>query len=51
MVGGLVGDKKSYDISKIDEQVYADHMFYKGRWVKEDDFEQKLIVTWIPANT
>ena len=35
-----------YDISSIDETEYKDSIFYKSRWIKEDDLEQQLIVTY-----
>jgi transposase len=42
----LVNDDTSYDISNLDEDKYFDRIFYKERWIKEDDLEQKLIVTF-----
>lgn len=42
----LSDDIKGYDISELDEEKYEDKIFYKERWIKEDDFEQKLIVTY-----
>ncbi|MEG1821215.1 MAG: IS1634 family transposase [Malacoplasma sp.] len=44
----LSGDKKIYDISKLgeNEEQYKDKIFYKERWIKEHDLEQKLIVTY-----
>lgn len=44
----LTGDKKDYDISKLgeNEEQYKDKIFYKERWIKENDLEQKLIVTY-----
>lgn len=42
----LPGKKKAYDISKIDEEDYKDTTFYKERWIKEDNLEQRLIVTF-----
>lgn len=44
----LPGEKKTYDISKIDENKYADQVFYKERWVNEDGLEQRLIVSFSP---
>jgi len=40
------GSKEVYDISKIDEVRYKETLFYKERWIKENGFEQKLIVTY-----
>ncbi|UNC91854.1 IS1634 family transposase [Candidatus Contubernalis alkaliaceticus] len=40
------GDMKSYDISKLDENKDKNKVFYKERWIKENGFEQKLIVTY-----
>lgn len=52
----LSGSEKTYDISKLDEMIdKADtevkakiraKVFYKERWIKENGFEQKLIVTY-----
>lgn len=39
--------RQTYDISKLgDESKYTDKTFYKERWIKENDLEQKLIVTY-----
>lgn len=42
----LLGDNKKYDISKLDEELYKDKIFFKERWIKENGLEQKLIVTY-----
>lgn len=52
----LPGSDKTYDISKIDEMLenatpsekskIFSMVFYKERWIKENDFEQRLIVTY-----
>lgn len=42
----LSGHDKTYDITSIDENAHKDHCFYKERWIKENDLEQKLIVTY-----
>jgi transposase len=53
----LSGSFKTYDISKLDDEEYLDEFtgninqvkertFFKERWIKEDDLEQKLIVTY-----
>lgn len=44
----ISGSKKKYDISKLgeNEEQYKDATFYKERWIKENDLEQKLIVTY-----
>ena len=47
----LSGDDKEYDISQLEEtietkQYYQNKVFYKERWIKENDLEQKLIVTY-----
>ncbi|SNT31577.1 Transposase [Anaerovirgula multivorans] len=39
-------DNKLYDISDIEEDKFIDKTFYKERWIKENDLEQKLIVTY-----
>ena len=47
----LNGNLKEYDISKLEDsdesiEKYKDKIFYKKRWIKENDMEQKLIVTF-----
>lgn len=52
----LSGSNKTYDISKLDEMIeqatpedkskIRSRVFYKERWIKEKDFEQRLIVTY-----
>jgi len=42
----LPNDDKKYDLSVIDEEAHRESTFYKERWIKEDDLEQKLIVTY-----
>ena len=47
----LPGSNKTYNISKLrtnDKLIekYRDKIFYKERWIKEDNFEQRLIVTY-----
>ena len=52
----LPGSDKTYDISKLDEMVdkaapedkskIRAKVFYKERWIKEKDFEQRLIITY-----
>ena len=47
----LSGDSKEYDISKIEEteefvEKYKNKIFYKERWINENDLEQKFIVTF-----
>lgn len=52
----LPGSEKIYDISKLDEMIekannkdkemLRSQVFYKERWIKENDLEQKLIVTY-----
>ena len=47
----LPGSDKTYDISKLrtDENLkekYTDKIFYKERWINEDNLEQRLIVTY-----
>lgn len=40
--------KKIYDISTIDEDEFYDTVFWKEQWIKENDLEQRLIVTYSP---
>ena len=42
----LDNDIKIYNISELDEEKCKDKVFYKERWIKEDDLEQRLIVTY-----
>lgn len=44
----LSGDNKKYNINEINdnEEVFKDKIFFKERWIKENDLEQKLIVTY-----
>ena len=47
----LSGDEKEYNINEIEKdeniiKLYKDKIFFKERWIKEKDFEQKLIVTY-----
>lgn len=52
----LPGSEKTYDISKLDEMIdkatpedkakIRAKVFFKERWIKENDFEQRLIVTY-----
>lgn len=47
----LNDDLKEYDISKLEDSAesiekYKNKVFYKERWIKENDLEQKLIVTF-----
>ena len=37
---------KTYDITQLDEEIYKEKCFFKERWIKENDLEQKLIVTY-----
>jgi transposase len=42
----LPGSLKTYNIDKLDEEKDKEKIFYKERWIKENDLEQKLIVTY-----
>lgn len=47
----IAGSSKTFNISKLrtDEKLiekYRDKIFYKERWIKEDNLEQRLIVTY-----
>ena len=49
----LYGSDKTYNISKLrddDELIkkYYNKTFYKERWIKENDLEQRLIITYSP---
>lgn len=40
------GEKKTYDITNLDETEGYDNIYYKQRWINENGLEQKLIVTY-----
>lgn len=47
----ILGSKKTFNIEEIENNEelkikYKDTIFYKERWIKENDLEQKLIVTF-----
>jgi len=42
----LEGNTELYDIRDLDEETCKEKLFYKERWIKESDLEQKLIVTY-----
>ena len=42
----LAGSTELYDIRELNEETYKEKLFYKERWIKEEDLEQKLIVTY-----
>lgn len=46
----LEGSKKTYDLREIPDldDPASQRIYYKERWIKEDDLEQRLIVTFSP---
>lgn len=42
----LPGERKTYKLSELDEYGDYDKVFYKDRWIHEDNLEQHLIVTY-----
>ena len=42
----LDGDPKMYDLTQLNEDNDVSKTFFKERWIKEDDLEQKIIVTY-----
>ena len=42
----LPGSRKKYSLSELDEEKDYDKVFYKDRWINEDNLEQHLIVTY-----
>ena len=47
----ISGDNKKYNINDIEKdaasiELYKDRIFFKERWINENDLEQKLIVTY-----
>ena len=44
----LGSDDETYDITKIDEDIHMNSVFHKERWIKENNLEQRLIVSYSP---
>ena len=44
----LGSGEKTYDISKIDEEIHMNSVFHKERWIKENGLEQRLIISYSP---
>ncbi|MEG3038622.1 MAG: IS1634 family transposase [Clostridia bacterium] len=42
----IAGSSELYDINKLDSNEYYNTLFYKEKWIKENGFEQRLIVTF-----
>ena len=42
----LPGSSKKYKLSELDEEADYEKIFYKDRWINEDNLEQHLIVTY-----
>lgn len=42
----LPGSNKKYKLSELDEETDYDKIFYKDRWINENNLEQHLIVTY-----
>lgn len=42
----LPGSNKKYKLNELDEDADYDKVFYKDRWINEDNLEQHLIVTY-----
>ena len=42
----IPGEAKIYKLSELDEEKDSDKVFYKHRWINEDNLEQHLIVTY-----
>lgn len=42
----LLGSNKKYKLSKLDEETDYEKVFYKDRWINENNLEQHLIVTY-----
>lgn len=40
------GSEQLYDISQVDTQEHQGTIFYKDRWINENDLEQRIIVTF-----
>jgi transposase len=44
--GSSVNQKKEYTLTEINELGNENQIFYKERWINENDFEQRLIVSY-----
>lgn len=44
----LENNGELYDLSQIDEEKYMDCVFHKERWINENGFEQRMIVSFSP---
>ena len=44
----LSSSNEEYDLSKIDEDIYFERIFYKERWINENGLEQRMIVSYCP---
>lgn len=42
----LTDSNELHDLDSIDEESYKEAVFYKERWINENDFEQRLVVTY-----
>ena len=42
----LPGSNKKYKLSELDEEADYNKIFYKDRWINEDNLEQHLVVTY-----
>lgn len=42
----LLKDNQLYNIGDINEEKHKDSLFFKDRWIKENGFEQHLIITY-----
>ena len=42
----LPNSTTKYNIQELDESLYQDNVFYKERWINENDIEQRLIITF-----
>ncbi|HCX63991.1 MAG TPA: IS1634 family transposase [Eubacteriaceae bacterium] len=42
----LQGSNTTFNLSDLEESAHTESIFYKERWIKENDLEQKLIVTY-----
>lgn len=42
----LPGSKRTYKLSELNEEADYEKVFYKDRWINEDNLEQHLIITY-----
>jgi len=42
----LINDNKTYNIKDLDKHSHSNDVFYKERWINENNIEQRLLITY-----